>query len=208
MLLATARRKKLKITFLTLLALFGLVARVFAAECEDPRSRGIFVPRQPGAPVCRTDTTVPPPRGIRSAVRPPASILIEQYLRDFLASHPFYMGKSLSDEKLASIYRDLMHGVGLCSSDQVLKDSDWRFLHDLTVEGRGLSREQLLAIANNFANARNFVAGRYAGPYSGYTRGDFWGMKRSVTPGAPGLPGSCEYGWLRPGEKTKYVWGQ
>lgn len=118
------------------------------------------------------------------------------------------MGKRVSDKQLESIYRDLMHGVGLCSSDQVLKDSDWRFLHDLIVEGRGLSREQLLAIANNFANALNFVDGRYAGPYSGYVRGDSWGMKRSVFTGAPGLPSYCEYGWLRPGEKTKYVWGQ
>ena len=139
-------------------------------------------------------------------------------LRDFLNKNPSYtLGKyqtvPASKQQIEEIYRRINRGSGYCA-DHSRNDHpmDWDFIRGLTDTSYGIvTRSQLESLIHDFCNPRHYISGRYAGPLSGYRPGDRWGLTVTYMPGAqmgaPGGSSACVYGWMHPGERTKYVQG-
>jgi len=130
----------------------------------------------------------------------------------FLKDNPAYrLGSlektSLTPEELKKVYEQLGHANTDCQISQDFKRADQDHLRQQTDPNYSrLARSQMKELVQNLRNPANYVEGHYAGRFSGYAAGDRWGLKLVNTPGAP-IPSLrlCVYGWMRPGETTKFV---
>src|SRR5262249_35647986 len=126
--------------------------------------------------------------------------------RKFLNSHPGYQlghpgTNPIDEDGLQEYYRTLMQGTEPCDPSESLTVQDQGYLRALANADGNLSRAQMVEMVKNFEDPRNFVEDKYSGPYSGYHRGDHWGLISKVYPGAAGFE-FWHYGWMRADQKT------